>query len=215
MDGALADPTLDLLDATGALIASNDDWRDQQHNGFDAGGRYHDFQPADERESALAIILQPGTYTTIIRGKDGGTGVALAEVYDFSGNADSKLANISTRGLVQTGDNVLIGGLIVTGDADTKMILRAIGPSLVSAGITNALADPILELHDSEGILLGSNKNWNDNPQASEIAASGLAPAHRRESALVVTLPPGNYTATVRGRKNTRGVALFEAYLVQ
>ncbi len=204
------------MDAEGALIASNDDWRDGQQSGFAEGGRYHAFQPGNEREAAIAVTLKPGTYTTVIRGKDSSTGVALAEIYDFSGNAHSKLANISTRALVQTGDNVLVGGLIVGGDVVAKMILRAIGPSLVSSGITNRLAAPILERHDSEGTLLGQNNDWKGNSaQATEIAASGLAPASGRESALAVTLAPGHYTAIVRGRKRNNGVALFEAYTVR
>ncbi len=216
VDGVMDDPILDLFDSAGTLIASNDDWRDQQQTGFSDGGDYHDFQPADERESALAVTLQPGTYTTIIRGKDSGTGVALAEIYDFSGNTDSKLANISTRALVQRGDNVLIGGLIVVGETDTKMILRAVGPSLRPYGITNALHDPTLELRDSQGAVVGFNNNWkDDSTQASEIAVSGLAPTNLKESALAITLAPGNYTAIVRGKNNSAGVALFEAYNVQ
>ncbi len=214
--GTMADPTLDLYDAKGALIATDDNWRDRQQAGFGQGGRYHAFQPTDESESAIAVTLEPGAYTTVVRGKNRSTGVALAELYDYSRDAGSKLANISARALVQTGDNVLIGGLMVVGEGSTKMILRALGPSLAPYGITNALPDPTLELHDGNGALIGFNNDWRDNAaQAAQIAVSGVAPTNARESAMALTLAAGNYTAIVRGRVNGSGIALFEAYNVQ
>jgi hypothetical protein len=139
------------------------------------------------------------------------TGIALVECYDLDRTVDSKFANISTRGYVQTGDNVMIGGLIIQGSSPAKVIVRAIGPSLTQAGIANPLQDPTLELHDGNGALLTFDDNWKDNQQA-EIQATGLAPSNNAESAIVATLSPGAYTAIVKGKNDTSGVALVEAY---
>ena len=146
-----------------------------------------------------------------VRGVNNGTGIALVEAHDLDPTAGSKLGNISTRAFVQTGDNVMIGGLIVTGQDAANVIVRAIGPSLANFGITNALQDPFLELHDANGALIVSNDNWKDTQQA-EIEATGLAPSNDLESAIVGTLPLGNYTAIVRGVNDTTGVALVEVY---
>ena len=164
--------------------------------------------PTDDAESAIVMTLDPGTYTAIVRGAHGGTGIGLVEAYDLDQSVDSKLANISTRGLVQTGDNVLIGGFIVLGQSPANTILRALGPSL---SISGALADPTLELHDGNGTLLMSNDDWKTD-QESEIIATGIAPTKAVESAIVATLAPGNYTAIVRGKNNTTGIGLVEVY---
>jgi hypothetical protein len=142
------------------------------------------------------------------------TGVALVEVYDLDPAVDSKLANISTRGFVQTGDNVMIGGLIILSENPTKIILRAIGPSLTPLGVTGALVDPILELHNSDGDVIFSNDNWRSDQEA-DIIATGLQPTKDKESAIVATLDPGAYTAIVRGLNETTGVALIEVYDLQ
>ena len=155
-----------------------------------------------------------------MRGVDNMTGVALAEVYDISGNAISTLGNISTRSFVQTGDNVMIGGFIVHGTGPKKVILRAIGPELTQHGVPDALADPTLELHDGTGALIASNDNWRHtiiggiitSDQVRDILRSGYAPGDPRESAIIADLPPGNYTAIVRGVNNTAGVGLVEVY---
>jgi hypothetical protein len=155
-----------------------------------------------------------------VRGTNNTTGIALVESYDLDRTVDSKLANISTRGLVQTGDNVMIGGLIVQGSDTATVIIRAIGPSLANAGILNPLVDPTLELHDGSGALIASNDNWQTTQiggiitadQVSAIQSSGLAPTQAAESAIIVTLQPGGYTAIVRGTNNTTGIALVEAY---
>lgn len=149
--------------------------------------------------------------TAIVRGKNSGTGVGLVEAFGLDGTA--KLANISTRGFVQTGDNVMIGGFIVlnTGAA-TQVLVRAIGPSL--SGVANALTDPTLELHDQNGAIVASNDNWKGTQQ-SEIEATTIPPADDRESAIVQTLNAGAYTAIVRGKINATGVALVEAYNLQ
>ena len=203
--GALADPTLELHDSSGAIIASNDNWQDSPDKQAIIDST---IPPSNDRESAIIRTLSPGTYTAIVRGVNNTTGVGLVEVYDLDSSADSKLANISTRGSVQTGDNVLIGGLIVLGDGPGKAIIRAIGPSLPVGG---ALADPTLELHDGNGALLGFNDNWRSNQEA-DIIASTLPPQSDSESAIVATLAPGLYTAIVRGAGNTIGVALVEVY---
>jgi hypothetical protein len=154
------------------------------------------------------MTLAPGSYTAVLSGANGSSGTAVVEVYDLDNGADSKLANISTRALVQAGDNVLIGGLIVIGPSATNVIVRAIGPSLTVPG---AMADPTLELHDAEGNLVGSNDNWRSTQQTA-ILASGVAPTRDAESAIATSLAPGSYTAIVRGANGTTGVAVVEVY---
>ena len=204
----LQDPTLELHDQTGAVIASNDDWMNapNQQEIIDSG-----LPPSNNLESAILTSLNPGNYTAIVRGVNNGTGIALVEGYDLDPAAGSKLGNISTRALVQTGDNVMIGGLIITGTGQENVIVRAIGPSLAQYGITNPLADPTLELHDGNGALTAFDDNWRDSQEA-EIQATGFAPSNDLESAIVATLAPGNYTAIVRGKNDTIGVALVEMY---
>ena len=160
--------------------------------------------------------LSPGAYTVILRQTDGGTGIGLVEAYDLDQAANSTLANISTRGFVDTGDNVMIGGFISGSSLNGggTILVRAIGPSLVSSGVPNTLQDPILELHDSNGTVLQTNDNWKDT-QAAEIMATGLAPMDERESAILTTLAGNAYTAIVRGMGNTTGVALVEVYNLQ
>jgi len=168
----------------------------------------------------MIVNLPPGSYTAIVRGVDNTIGVALVEVYDLSPAPDSILGNISTRAFVQTGDNVMIGGVIVQGTQPRRVIVRAIGPELTQYGVPNALANPTLELHDSTGALIASNDNWQHTiiggiitgDQVRDIQNSGHAPGDPRESAIIANLPPGNYTAIVRGVNNTTGIALVEVY---
>lgn len=214
--GALGDPTLELHDGTGALIASNDNWQVTQLGGIITASQVLEIQnsgvsPSAAAESAIIASLPPGAYTAIVRGKNNTTGVGLVEAYDLDRTVDSKLANISTRGFVRSGDNVMIGGLIITGSVSTNVVVRAIGPSLVPLGITNALPDPALELRDSNGQLWNANDNWRSAQQV-QIAVSGLPPSNNAEAALVATLAPGAYTAIVRGTNGSTGVALVEAY---
>ena len=208
LSGVLADPVLELHDSSGATIATNDNWGESANKQaiIDSG-----FAPAQDKESAILTTLAPGLYTTIVRGISGTTGIALVEVYDLDRTVDSQLANISTRGLVQTDDNVMIGGVIVLGDTDTDVLVRAIGPELTAVGVEGALADPILELHDKDGALITSNDDWKESQQA-QIAATGLAPTDDQESAILTTLSPANYTAIVRGKNDTTGIALVEVY---
>ena len=204
--GALADPVLELRNSSGGLIASNNNWRSDQEAELIATG----IPPSNDLESAIVATLPANNsaYTAIVRGVNNGTGIGLVEAYDLDRSVDSKLANISTRGFVQTGDNVLIGGLIVVGQNPLGVIVRAIGPSLPVPG---ALGDPTLELHDGNGALLQSNDNWRSDQEA-EIIATGIPPTNDLESAIVRDLAPGNYTAIVRGVNSTTGIAVVEAY---
>ncbi|PYJ07204.1 MAG: hypothetical protein DMF06_16355 [Verrucomicrobia bacterium] len=205
--GHLDNPTLELYSPSGMAIGSNDNWMDAPNRQaiVDTG-----ISPANDLESAMLMDLAPGSYTAILRGAGNTAGIGLVEAYDLDRTAASKLANISTRGLVGTGDNVLIGGFIVLGPDSQRVIVRAIGPSLPVGG---ALADPGLELRDGNGTLLQSNDNWRSTQEA-EIIATGIPPSNDLESAIVVTLP-GNgsaFTAIVRGINNVTGIALVEAY---
>jgi len=206
--GAMADPTLELHDSTQAVIATNDNWQDSPDKQAIIDST---IPPTNDNESAIVMTLDPGPYTAVLQGANGGTGVALVEIYDLDQAADSKLGNLSTRGLVQTDDDVMIGGVIVLGTEPTNSIIRAIGPSLP---LTDTLTDPTLELHDSNGGIIASNDNWKDTQEA-EIEAAGLAPTNDFESAIAATLIPGAYTAIVRGQNNTTGVALVEAYQLE
>jgi uncharacterized delta-60 repeat protein len=206
--GALANPILELRDSSGLLIASNDNWMDavNRQEIIDSS-----LAPTNNLESAILMTLPASNsaYTAIVRGVNDGTGVGLVEAYDLDRTVDSRLANISTRGSVQTGNDVMIGGFIVVGQTSQRVIVRAIGPSLPVSG---KLADPILELHDSNGALLQSNDNWRTGGQEAEIIATGIPPSDDLESAIVRTLPAGSYTAIVRGVNGTTGVALVEVY---
>jgi hypothetical protein len=216
----LCDPTLELRNSSGALIASNDNWitsnqvQDIQNSGH---------APGDSRDSAIIANLAPGNYTAIVRGVDDTTGVALVEVYDLSPSLHSVLANISTRSFVQTGNNVMIGGFIVQGTQPRNVIIRAIGPELSQYGISDFLADPTLELHKGNGALIASNNNWQHTiiggiitqNQVQAIQNSGHAPTYPSESVIIANLLPGNYTAIVRGVNGTTGVALVEVYDLQ
>ena len=204
----LNDPILELRDSAGGLVATNDNWLDAPNAQEIIDTT---IPPGNNLESAILMSLQPGTYTASVRGKANGTGIAVVEAYDLDPMVDSKLANISTRGFVNQGDDVMIGGTIITGAMPTNVLIRAIGPSLTSAGIANALQDPTLELYDSHGELIASNDNWRSN-QESEILATNIAPTNDMESAIVRRLTPGAYTTIVRGKNNSTGVALVEAY---
>ncbi len=206
VQGALANPTLELHDTSG-IVATNDNWMDASNRQeiIDSG-----FAPSDNLESAILVTLPANGsgYTAIVRGVDNTTGVALVEAYDLDLAANSRLANISTRGLVQTSDNVMIGGFIIVGQGPARVIIRAIGGSL---SVQGNLVDPTLELHDGNGALLAANDNWRSD-QEPEIIATGIPPTDNMESAIVRTLNPGGYTAIVRGVNDTTGVALVEVY---
>jgi len=204
----LLDPVLELHGSDGSLIVTNDNWKDTQKDVIEATT----LQPENDLESAILSTLQPGNYTMVVNGKGGGIGVALVEAYDLNRAADSKLANISTRGLVEADTNVMIGGFILGGESGiTNVVIRALGPSLSQFGIVDALADPILELHDSDGSLIGENDNWKETQQR-DIEATGLQPQNDLESVMLKTLAPGTYTAIIMGKSGATGVALVEVY---
>ena len=209
--GKLANPTLELRDGSGTLIRANDDWR---VGGQEAEVLATGIPPSNDLESAIVATLPANNanYTAIVRGANGGTGIGVVEVYDLDRSVDSKLANISTRGLVSTGDNVLIAGTIVVGQTSQKVLIRAIGPSL---SVSGKLMDPTLELRDANGNLVKSNDNWRSE-QEVEVMATTIPPSNDAESAIVTTLS-GNgtpYTAIVRGAGGTTGVAVVEVYAV-
>jgi hypothetical protein len=211
---ALVDPILELHGSDGGLIAQNDNWQDYpQGTQLTSLG----LTLRDPREAGIAATLQPGTsYTAILAGKDGGTGVGLVEIYDTNSRANSQLANLSTRGLVQTGSNVMIGGFILGGtNQGTGIVVRGIGPSLAQFGLNPLLADPTLELRDSNGALLIANDEWQDDPvQAAQLSARGLAPQNPRESGLFASLPAGAFTAILAGKDGGTGIGLVEIYNV-
>jgi hypothetical protein len=208
--GALQDPFLELHDGTGAAIATNDNWRSTQMVDIYASS----LAPVNDAESAIVATLNPGAYTAVVRGANNSTGIAVVEAYDLDADRSSKLANIATRGSIQTGDNVMIGGFIVGGGiGPTKVLVRGIGPSLGAFGITSPLIDPMLELHDSNGVLIDSNDDWRTNQAL--IQPTGLQPANDAESALLLSNPaPGAYTVILRGKNNGTGVGVVEAYVL-
>lgn len=212
---SLADPILEVRDNTGVVLLQNDNWQDNEPQ-----AKYLQklgLAPTQPTEAALIISLPPGAYTPIVAGKDGGTGAGLVEVYDVDKSvpvANIELANISTRGFVETGNNVMIGGFILSGTgSNVAIVVRGIGPSLTQFGITNALADPTLELHDNNGALLMANDNWeDDSTSAAQLAAHGLAPQDPVESGIYISLPPSLYTAILAGKNGGVGVGLVEIY---
>ena len=208
----LADPVLELHGPGAFVTVTNDNWRDDpvQEALIEATG----IPPTDDFESAIDATLAPGAYTAIARGNSNTSGVALVEVYDLNAEAASKLANISTRALVDTGDNIVIAGFMLGGNSgDDRIVVRGIGPSLTAVGVPDALANPTLELRDGNGALLISNNDWQDNPaQAAELTAAGLAPTNQLESGIAATLPPGPYTALLAGLNNGTGNAVVEVY---
>ena len=218
---ALTDPVLELHDAN-QLIASNDNWKindrtgQSQQSAVEATG----LAPATEAESAIIATVPANNagYTAVVRSKNGKVGVGLVEVYDMAETANSQLGNISTRGFVGTGDNVMIGGFISGpgGKGSSLVLVRAIGPSL---GLSGTLADPTLELHDVNGTTIATNDNWkvasDGNSQQAEIEATKLPPANDLESAILIAAPPAAYTAIVRGKNTATGLALVEVYDLQ
>jgi hypothetical protein len=202
---ALADPVIELYDSTGRLIAQNDNSSSLPPDTIPV-----DLAPKNGKESFVGATLAPGSYTAILRGANGAAGVGLFELFDLD-PANARISNISTRGEVGMGSEVMIGGFIIGGEDPTKIIIRAIGPSLSSQNIPNALPDPLLELYDNNGSLIFTNDNWRST-QEEEILATGVAPSQDSESAIVATLTPGGYTAMVRDAGTASGVALVEVY---
>ena len=204
----LANPYLELHNKSGALLETNDNWQQSPNKQAIIDST---IPPSNALESAIVRTLPPDRYSAVMRGVGNGVGLGLLELYDLSPTANSKLANISSRGRVQTGNNVMIAGLIVRGQSSQKVIVRALGPSLAIAG---KLANPTLELRDKDGALLASNDNWRSSQEA-EIQATTIPPSNNLESAIVRTLPAAKYSAIVRGVGGTTGIALIEIYALQ
>lgn len=209
---ALKDPVIELHNAAGNTISTSDDWIDDSWASTVAS--YH-LDPTNSQEAAILATLNPGSYTVVLRSFDNGdgmlTGTALVELYDLH-TTGGRAGNISTRGPVMTGDQVLIAGFIVGGSQTKDVVVRAIGQSLAASGVTGALSDPTVELRDASGSVVDSNDNWGTHPKAAQIQAEGLAPTQAAESALQVTLSPGSYTAIVRGANGATGIGLVEVY---
>jgi hypothetical protein len=216
--GKLEDPMLELHDSNGTIIGRNDNWRTSQTGGVVTGDQSSQIKasglaPTDDLEAALIASLQPGSYTAVVSGVQNATGVGLVEIYDLDIEADSKLANISTRGFADTGDNALIGGFIVDGSfySRSKIVVRALGPSLAPFGIPNLLKDPLLSIYDQNGNGVAINGDWQ-NANQPEVISAGLAPKDAHEAAIYMVLVAGNYTAVVSGEDGGTGVALVETY---
>jgi N-acetylneuraminic acid mutarotase len=206
--GALMDTVLELYDSAGHLLVANDNWPDAPNKQEIVDSN---LAPKDTREAAILTQLPPGGATAIVRGVNGATGIALVEVYDLDSAAPAKLGNISTRGNVRQGDNLMIGGFILSGSENLRVFLRARGPSLPVAG---TLADPMLELRDANGNLRAANDNWRSD-QETAIAATDFAPTNDSESAIIQMLPAGAYTALVSGANGSTGIAIVEAFAMR
>jgi hypothetical protein len=210
--GRLEDPMLELFNSSGVSIASNDDWKSDQAN-VEASG----IPPTNDKEAAIVKTLDPGSYTVVMRGKNNSSGVGVVETYDIGLDANARLANLSSRGFISTGDNILIGGFFAGPQtaAVTRVVFRALGPSLSGFNVPQPLQDPTLELRNSNGDLLAANDNWETDQKAA-IEATHLQPTDSRESAIVLTnFEPGPYTAIVRGKDGSVGVGLVEIFDVQ
>jgi hypothetical protein len=208
--GALVDPVLQ-LHKPGGTVLLNDNWRENE-----AEVLATNLAPGRDEESAIVATLPPGAYTAMMRGQAGGTGVGLVEVYELDTSATSSLGNISTRGQVQTGENVMIGGFILGGSQNvTQVVVRGIGPSLSAAGLAEVVADPVIDLRDANGERLIANDDWqSERDVAAQLVAHRLAPNRPEEAAIFTILPPGNYTVILTG-KGSRGIGLVEVYNVR
>jgi len=212
--GRLADPTIELHRQDGTVVATNNNWKDKQESEIQATG----LAPTYDLESAIVGSFPPGNYTVVLKGNGDSTGIGLVEVYDLDKSPQGRLANLSTRGFVETDDNVMIGGVITgpSNRANSDVVVRALGPSLSSFGVPNTLQDPTLEVHDKNGAIIATNDNWAIDPNAAKVTTAGLAPTDPRESALYLTLNVNqNYTAIIRGKDNTTGNGLVEFYHVK
>ena len=206
----LADPFLELRTSSGSLLQFNDEWKDTQQSEIEMSG----LAPGDDHESVIIATVNPGSYTALLTGKGGTTGVGLVEVYDGSPGIDAELGNISTRGFVQTGNNALISGFILGGaTGNDRIVIRGLGPSLSNFGLNGVLADPTLELHDSNGATLIVNDDWeSDAASAANLILFNLAPSNPKESAIFTSLPPGAFTGILAGKNGGTGIGVVEVY---
>jgi hypothetical protein len=199
---ALADPVMELHGPGSFATITNDNWRDTQETEIQATG----IPPTDDLESAIVATLDPGSYTAIVKGKNNTTGVGLVEIYDLDQTATSRLANISTRAFVGAGAHITIGGFILGGGENAEIEIYGVGPSLAASGVSGVLADPTLELRDSNGVLLASNDNCGD---------ISIHPLDPLEACIEISLPPGAFTALLAGKNGGTGIGLVEIYNVQ
>jgi hypothetical protein len=215
---ALANPTLDIFEASATKIASNNDWKTTQSGGLITGDQTAEITastvaPTNDLESAIIADLAPGSYTAVVRGDGNTVGTALVDAYDLSPASPARLANIATRGLVQPSDKLMIAGLTIQ-SGSVQAVVRAVGPSLQTFGITNALPDTTLQVRDQNGAIVGENDDWK-TAQRTELETSGLQPSNDLEAALILTLPSGQYTAQVRGKPEATGIGAVEIYFLQ
>jgi hypothetical protein len=213
----LANPTLEIRDASNAVVASNDDWRTTQPGGVITGDQFaaisaSQLAPSSDLESAIIADLVPGSYTAVVRGVGNTVGTGLVDAYDLGPTSPCRLANIATRGLIQSGDKLMIAGFIVL-NGPAKVVIRATGPSLLAFGIDNALSDTTLQLRDQNGSVVMENDDWKTNQQF-ELQDAGLQPSSDLEAALITTIQPGQYTAQVRGKGDTAGIGVVEVYFL-
>jgi hypothetical protein len=215
---ALANPILEIHDANNAIVATNNDWKITQTGGLITGDQFAEINgtgaaPGNDLEAAVIVSLEPGSYTAVVRGAGNTAGTGVVDAFDLDASSPARLANIATRGLVLPGDKLMIAGFIVQNGA-VKLVVRAIGPSLQQFGISNALADTTLELHDQQGAIVLANDDWQTS-QKQELESIGLQPSHDKEAALVTTIQPGLYTAQMRGKGNTSGVGVVQVYFLK
>jgi hypothetical protein len=210
--GFLADPVLQIKNASGTVLASNDDWRLGQQAEISASG----LAPVSDKEAAVILNLPGGNYTATLQGKNNGQGIGLVEIFDIGAESKADLGNIATRGLAGTGDDVLIGGFIVRDDSfknqSQRILIRGIGPSIPTSQVPNPLQDPYLELHDAQGTIITSNDDWQSSPDAAAISQTTIAPTNPKEAAILRTLAPGAYTTVMRGATGGTGIGLVEIY---
>jgi hypothetical protein len=220
---ALANPTLEIYDSNSNKVAANNDWKSTQIGGLITSDQSMEIAnsglaPGNDLESAIIANLVPGSYTAVVRGFGNTTGTGVVDAYDLSPASPARLANIATRGLIQPGDKLMIAGFIIQ-NGPVEAVIRAIGPSLTAFGITNALADPTLQLRDQNGTIVLENDNWKTRPDGSsqqqQIESTGLQPTNDLESALVATIQPGQYTAQVRGNNQATGIGVVQVYFLQ
>ncbi|PZR73398.1 MAG: hypothetical protein DLM73_10815 [Chthoniobacterales bacterium] len=214
----LANPTLDIFDGNQVKVASNDNWKTTQVGGLIIGDQVAEINasglaPTNDAESAIIANLAPGQYTAVVHGSGNSIGTGLVDAFDLSAASPARLVNVGTRGLVQPGDGLLTAGFIVQ-NGSVRVVIRAVGPSLTAFGITNALPDTTLQLRDVNGAIVRENDDWMTD-QKAELEATGLQPSNSKEAALVQTIPPGQYTAQVRGKPEATGIGVVEVYFLQ
>jgi hypothetical protein len=215
---ALANPRLEIHDAGNATVATNDDWSTTALGGLITADQAPEIAasgiaPGDNLESAVILSLPPGSYTAVVRGADNSVGTGVVDAYDLSPTSPARLANFATRGLIQPGDKLMIAGFIVQ-NGPVRAVVHAAGPSLAAFGIFNALPDTTLQLRNQDGAIVRENDDWKTDQQ-QELMNTGLQPSNDLEAALVETLPPGQYTAQVRGKPEATGIGLVEIYSLQ